>query len=610
MVDQIGIKLDAEFVEFVNYLEEKYGEGFTKLNGFHESNLNFSDFIDHFVDSDNVANATIDANANANSKDICSLTAEINKPHTKLLAFNKIFYELRKKYGVETAKKWLEDEWNGAFYLHDAASASFKPYCFAYDLEDLATKGLYFIPDFNSEAPKHLFTFCRDVLEFVSWVSNRSSGAAGLPNLLVYMYYFWKKDVDEGYFVRSPEYYRNQGFQEIIYGLNQPYLRVNQSSFTNVTIMDRPYLTELFGGKKFPDGSYMIDHIEELIDFEKAFMEEVSRTREHTVYTFPVITFSLLYRDGKFVDEEFAKWASKHNMTWADSNFFVSGDVTSLSSCCRLVNDFTKLNGFVNSIGGTALKIGSVKVNTINLERIALECNGKEDYIARLKERADTCMKTLDVVRNIIKRNIEKGLLPNYTYGLIELKNQYNTIGINGMYEAVELMGGVREDEFGNKYYTDEGLNFAIRIMDTLNELKEEFPKDYSINIEAVPAERCAVVNYQKDKMLYPEKVPVRNMLGNQWIPLDQKCTLNEKIRLSAVLDKKCGGGQILHANLQGKFPNEKTAWDMLNYIASKGVIYFAFNLKISACEEGHGFVGHICPTCGGEAVETYSRIN
>ena len=32
-------------------------------------------------------------------------------------------------------------------------------------------------------------------------------------------------------------------------------------------------------------------------------------------------------------------------------------------------------------------------------------------------------------------------------------------------------------------------------------------------------------------------------LMGNQWIPLGVKCTLDEKIRDSAELDKACNGG-------------------------------------------------------------------
>lgn len=89
--------------------------------------------------------------------------------------------------------------------------------------------------------------------------------------------------------------------------------------------MDRCYLVEMFGGKEFPsalttkDGQkspYMIDFIEELIETEKRFMEVLSDIRNVSMFTFPVLTYSLLYKDGKFQDEEFARWANKHNMKW------------------------------------------------------------------------------------------------------------------------------------------------------------------------------------------------------------------------------------------------------------------------------------------------------
>jgi ribonucleoside-triphosphate reductase len=172
----------------------------------------------------------------------------------------------------------------------------------------------------------------------------------------------------------------------------------------------------------YPDGTCVIDFVDEFIEHQKLFMEVVSEIRSENMFTFPVLTDSLLYKDGKFVDEEFARWCSDHNTTWNDSNFFISGDVTTLSNCCRLLSQTTKLSGFINSIGGTALSIGSVKVNTINLMRISLEAEGDEKkYLWILKKRAALCCKTLDIIRHIISRNVEKGLLPNYQDGGIEI---------------------------------------------------------------------------------------------------------------------------------------------------------------------------------------------
>ena len=79
---------------------------------------------------------------------------------------------------------------------------------------------------------------------------------------------------------------------------------------------------------------------------------------------------------------------------------------------------------------------------------------------------------------------------------------------------------------------------------------------------------------------------------GNQWIPLMERVTLNDKIHLGAELDKKCSGGQISHVNIQSRFPNFESAWELTNKIANEGVIYFAFNMKINVCEDGHAFIG------------------
>ncbi len=945
----IHIKTDKNFTIALNKAIEKYGEEFEILNGFHDSQMNFSDFIDGFVDK-NVADVTIDSNANASNKDIASLLSEKGKSHDKLFAFNKIFYEINKKYSLADAREWLESEYNGAYYLHDAPSASYKSYCYAYDLTRLATEGLFFLKNYNSQPPKHLTTYLDDVIEFVSYMCNRSSGAVGLPNLLIWSFYFYKKDCETGYYIKNKEYYLKQCFQKLIYRLNQPFLRVDQSSFTNVSIFDRNYIESLFGGVEFPDGTFAIDYVDEIIEHQKIFMEVVSEIREVNMFTFPVLTYSLLYKDGKFVDENFARWCSDHNVKWNDSNFFVSSDVGTLSNCplsgntnilywsdyykefklspikdvyfnksrddnktiqvlsngkkirckinqfdipvqyrielvngaciettanhlnkalnkdyvetknlttddylpysiysyeddtsltyeegklvgmflgdgsfrnnhevvfslnhdtkdeainfiynyckthfnakitendcisqisgkasctnvsvnsnylkglisqyvmgdnalnkqisyrclncsidfrkgiidglymtdggnsnriytssknmkdslivlfaslgmvtnisednregrlgnntnytiryytpknrtslkdvyildddymwvkiksitkikstsksyclevvddtepifmlgngvithnCRLLSDTTKLNAFINSIGGTALSIGSVKVNTTNLMRIYYETGAnEEEYLKLLRHRIELCCKTLDCVRHIIKRNVEKGLLPNYQDGGIEIEKQYCTVGILGLYEVIKSFGYTTTDKLGYISYTDKGIDFASRIFDVINDVKDNFTTEYSFNVESVPAERAAVILCQKDNKLYNKNDMF--IYSNQWIPLTAKCTIAEKLRLSSILDNRCGGGAIAHINIESNFPNNETAWEMLNKIARSGVIYsgviyFAFNTKINTCKNHHGFVGtDICPNCGEPVSDTYQRI-
>lgn len=610
----INIKTNKNFTTQYNKMLEKYGEEFELINGLHDSQMNYGDFIDNFTkDNKNTADNTIDSNANVSSKDIQSLLKEKGKSHDKLIAFNKIFYELQKKYGIKIAREWLDLEFGPYLYMHDAPSASYFPYCFAYDLSRLAKEGLFFIENYNNEPPKHLQTFLDDVIEYISFMSNRSSGAVGIPDILIWMFYFWKHDVENNYLLVSPEYYLKQAYQKLIFRLNQKFYRdQTQTVFSNVSIFDRVYLEELFGGREYPDGTFVIDYIDEIMDAQKLFMEVISETRRTQLFTYPVLTYSLIYKDGKFADEEFARWASNHNRKWNDSNFFISETAGALSNCCRLISDTTQLDPFINSIGGTALSVGSVKVSTINLEAIALECpNNQEEFLNKLTHIQDIDMKALDVVRHIIQRNIEKGLLPNFVDGGMEMDKMFCTVGFLGLYEVMEIYGYINTDEFGNKSYSDDGIIFASKIFDAMNHNKEEFvkDKDYKINLESVPGESAAVKLAAKDRLIFGEE-KTHEILSNQWIPLTAKCTIKEKVRLSSLFDKKCGGGVISHINIESEFPTEESAWKMLNYLAKNKVIYFAFNSKINECENHHGFVGSsTCPECGGKIIDTYQRI-
>lgn len=766
----IRLNLYPPFVAALNRMREKYGERFERYNALHNDNLNFTGFISNFVDSDSVADVSPDANANSSAHDIRTMMADMTKPHTKLLAFNKIFYEMTKRYGLETAEEWLEAEWSGIYYLHDAATTSFFNYCWAMTLRPVVDKGLYFINHFRAQPARHFDSFNEHVRETICWMANRQSGAVGVPDYLIYAWWYWQNDVKSGY-TKDPERYRDQQFQSFIYSLNQPFMRISECAFTNVSIFDREYLMGLFGGTVYPDGTMAVDHIEELIDFEKAFMTVIKHTRREMMFTFPVLTYALLYQEHHFIDEDFARWAVEFNREFCDANFFVGNDVTVLSNCCfdgkekicalvngedaeltfakaytlqergknlrfygpehqqdakvirlpgrlmytvrlvngakmtvtdnhihpllrdgiymelrteelkpgdalwyetnetasgkvipepdavwaegrqympikdimpllnvptysyclemddesspyfvlwngvithncRLLSDTSKLKGFINSIGGTSLEIGSIKVNTINLHRIALEAKGDEEkYMQILRERTVLCIKLLDTVRHILKRNVEKGLLPNYSYGLVDFDKQYSTIGVLGVYEAVNEFGLIRVDQTGNHYYTDEGIAFAERILATVNEVKDAWKSDCSYNIESVPAERAAVVLANKDNELYPDQKYKYFILSNQWIPLMEKCTIHEKIRVGSYLDKACNGGVIAHINLEGDFASFEQAWDTINYIADQGVLYFAFNRAISVCEHEHSFYGETCPKCGGKKKDTYCRV-
>lgn len=380
---------------------------------------------------------------------------------------------------------------------------------------------------------------------------------------------------------------------------------------TNTSVFDHPYLEALFGGAEFPDGAFMIDEIEGIMDFQKIYLETMSEIRSHNMMTFPVNSISLLRQDGKFIDEEFARYACEHNRKWSDSNLFIDSSVTSLSNCCRLKSDIKNL-GYFNSIGGTALKVGSVKVSTVNLARLALESKDEDDYIKSLEQLVWLDLQVLDCVRDIIKRNVDKNLLKNFTLGLVDFQHLYNTIGFLGVYETMKTFGYTRTDEFGNTYYTEEAEKFGKKIFDAIHNVKNEFMKgvDYQVNCEQIPGETAAAKLMKKDKFFFPRNTVIDLPLyGNQFLPLGIKATLQERIRVASLFDGFCNGGSILHINIDAPFSSPEAAWDMMNYVADQGVTYFAFNTKIQACKHNHAFYGTTCPYCGEPVYTEYSRI-
>ena len=606
----INIRTKKNFQTQFNKMAETYGEEFLKLQGLDDEKLSLTDFIEGFIDSDNVANASVDANANIAQKDIVTLLSEMSKPHQKLLAFNKLYYELNKKYGFKTANEAMEAMWNYALYMHDFNTSTFYHYCFAYDIKDIVERGLFFIENYNAKPAKHLDSFIQILMEGIAWLSRRQSGAVGLPNLIPYLYYFWSRDVKAGYYTKDPETYKHQQLQALIYRLNQPWVRTDQAAFTNVSVFDHPYFEAIFGGSVFPDGELMIDEEEEIIQFQKDFIDVVNEIREENIFTFPVLTASLLYVNNEFVDDEFARWACEASRKWNLFNFFTDSTVNSLSNCCRLKSDVTDL--YFNSIGGSALKVGSVKVSTLNIARLAYQSKTEQEFLVKLRNLTELNLKILDIQRDIITRNVEKGLLPSFSSGLVDFEHLYSTIGVNGIYEAMKTFGYTKVDEFGNTYYIDEAYSLGRRIFNVIRNCIDNFSldKNYKFNIEQVPAEQAAAKMQAADKFLYPDKVVEDLPLyGNQWIPLGIKATILERTKICAAFDSYCNGGSIEHINVDAPFSTFDQAWEMLNWVAAQGVSYFAFNGKVAQCKNYHSFYGKVCPVCG-EPVETeYTRI-
>lgn len=261
---------------------------------------------------------------------------------------------------------------------------------------------------------------------------------------------------------------------------------------------------------------------------------------------------------------------------------------------------------YSNSFGSGSTKVGSLGVVTLNLPRVAYEnMNNEEHFIARIKSLTEDTARINNAKRNILQKRIDNGNLPLYTHGFINLKKQYSTTGICGLNEACAIMG--------YDILTDEGVEFAKRIIGAINEVTEKAERQYGAphNCEQIPAEATAVKLAQKDKLL---KIQVENfeydLYSNQFIPLVTNADLLDRIEIQGKLDKHFSGGAICHLNVETRLNDKEKMKSLIETAANKGVIYFAINYNIQKCEDEHITVGkkETCD-CGKKITDNFTRV-
>ena len=111
-----------------NKLQNEFGEDMTYLNGFSEDQLNDAEFVDNFVDEPVVGDMSVDPSSNVSKrKDMVTLLTEMPKPRRKVLAFQKVYYEMQKAYGFNAANEWIRREWIGEILQEAILSTTSMP---------------------------------------------------------------------------------------------------------------------------------------------------------------------------------------------------------------------------------------------------------------------------------------------------------------------------------------------------------------------------------------------------------------------------------------------------------------------------------------------------
>ena len=601
-------------------------------------------FIDNYINSDNTANATIDDNSNVANRNIAVLNSEIHKEDNREVNLRMLRDKVKELY-PDFNYKQMDIDFNTIAYLHDSSSQIGMPYCVAISMYPFLINGIKDLGGL-SVAPKNIDSFCGMFVNLVFAVASQFKGAVATPGVLLCMDWYLRKEWGDNYYLKpeviiTSNYCTRQQtiqgqihqyFQQIVYSLMQPSgSRGDQSVFWNLSIFDKPFFDTMYGDFYFPDGSK--PQWESLKWLQKDFLHWFNQERLKCILTFPVVSLCLIYQDNKFVDEDLYEFACREYSEGNSFFTYISDSADSLSSCCRLSSKISKPQfNFTN--GQLSEMTGSKNVITLNLNRIVQDwyrnissmtlaglipekkhlvsdilCTspmwGFKDYLINILERI---YKYQIAYNECLKYLRENKLLPVYDAGFIDMKKQYLTIGINGLNQAWEFLGGKCNK---NKEY-EEFCNLIFTTIKEQNQLHKT--KELMFNTEFTPCESASIKLYNKDKK-DGYWVPEDTNLYASYIfkPNDPDISILDKIYLHG--RNFCGdnldGGSSAHLNLDSHLSIEQYR-KLLKYAAKVGCKYFTFNVPNCECDDC-GFIAKQpfkeCPKCGSTNVSLWDRI-
>lgn len=571
-------------------------------------------FMMSYCNASNAATGSkFDANANVEKKNIATLIGELPKKNFINLNRKLITDRLKELYGKEYADKYIGMLKEHFIYKNDETSLA--NYCASITMYPWLLNGTESIGG-NSKPPTNLKSFCGGFINVVFMVSSMLSGACATPEFLMYMDYFIRLEYGDKYYLESDKVVDlsnkkrtidkviTDHFEQIVYSINQPTGARNfQAVFWNIAYYDRLYFESLFGDFVFPDGTRPI--WESLSWLQKRFMKWFNKERTKAVLTFPVETMALLSKDGDVLDKEYGDFTAEMYSQGHSFFTYMSDNADSLSSCCRLRNEIQD-NGFSYTLGAGGVSTGSKSVLTINLNRcIQFAHQTGQPYLKFLESVVDLVHKAQIAYNENLKMLLDKGMLPLFDAGYININRQYLTIGVNGLVEAAEYLGMEITDN-------PEYLSFVQSVLGLIEKYNRKYrTKELMFNCEMIPAENVGVKHAKWDR---EDGYFVPRDCYNSYFYIVEDKSLNvlDKFRLHGEkYIEHLTGGSALHMNLEEHLSQAQYR-QLLKVAAQEGCNYFTFNIPNTVCNS----CNHIdkrylkeCPECGSDNVDYLTRV-
>ena len=605
--DLIERTLDKEGYEKVHKSFKLYRELHRKLRD-----------IDSLVDSDELIENYL-SRSDWRVKENANMTYSLQGLNNHVASVISSNYWLNRFYSRETRKAHV----SGDLHIHDLALLS--PYCAGWDLRDLLMKGFGGVSGkISSKPPKHLGSALGQLVNFFYTIQGEVAGAVAVANFDTYLAPFIRHD-------KLSYEELKQKIQEFVFNMNVPTRVGFQTPFTNVTMDLKPTgivadEVVIIGGKPWK-GTYK-DYQKEIDLFNKAFAEVMAEgDAQGRVFTFPIPTYSLTKDfdwDNKVLEPVW-EMTRKYGVPYFSN--YINSDMSpddARSMCCRLRLDNRELRKRGGLFAANPLT-GSIGVVTINLPRLGYvsrkesksEGMAKRKFMSKLGNLMDLAKDSLVVKREAVEDFTEKGLYPYCRHFLGDIhkkngeywKNHFNTIGLNGMNEALINL-------LGKDMTNGETKEFVLEVMDYMREKLLIYQKETGemFNLEATPAEGTAYRFARLDKKLHPKMVCANEKeyqkdaapfyTNSTQLPVDYTSDLFEAFDHQDEIQCKYTGGTVLHAFLGESMPSVESVKKLVKKLAENYKMpYFSLTPTFSICAR-HGYIKgehEYCPKCDEE---------
>lgn len=594
---------DEEFDQLYNlYNATTQGKALIEIEGIARNHLDLGEMSKAYF-NERIADMSIDQNANANeSKSVNNYSAEITKGLLKLDGYYLIWYYAKRRFGIDRANELTKAMWDGDVYFHDSSGPQIQiPYCWAYSTSIVMIEGrpygqLYSLP------PKRADSFMSQVIEVTMDLSQEFAGAISPADMIInYAWYAKKENLSDHTIVND--------LQKFVHVMNNKFRTSGQSPFVNLSIFDRPNLEKVFEHYRYPDGSKV--DVEYVMHIQKLFGEwfSIGDPVGKLPYRFPIVTLNISKdENGNIIDQEFLEWSSKINIGTGCFNIYVN-DGHKIASCCRLLNDMDRMQYKTDTFGNGGMNIGSHRVVTVNLPRIAIKSKGDiKDFNSILENTLEIARDLLIIHRyEILQRRINQGFLKFFSpMKWFSMDHMFSTIGIIGVYETNYMMD--------MNINSDDGIEFTEKMLKNIEEFAKNASKENkcSFNVEEIPGESVAARLCTKDKIMFGKDLIPFELYSNQYIPLIDDVLLSERMDITGKFMDILSGGGIMHINIKEKINDPDTMKKLIEYSISKGVSHLAINYGFGICKNKHTTIcgnSDKCLMCGEPIEDWFTRI-